>query len=97
MTSTDALRRQVFGAERAGEQRRHRNRAGFGVDQQRGAARFPQQLAAPAARRERIARRAVDARDRDEPAAARRVQRRHQPALGAQREAVRRVLDVAAR
>ena len=87
---------QVFGAERAGEQRRHRDRARVGVDQQRGAAGFPQELAAAAARRERCTRRAVDARERDEPAAARRVQGRHQSALRAEREAVRRVLDVAA-
>ena len=47
-----------------------RDRAGLGVDLQRGAARFPQQLAAATARRERLAGRAVDARERDEPATA---------------------------
>ncbi len=43
-----------------------------------------------------FARRAVDARERDEATTSARVQRRHQAALGAQREPVRRVLDVAA-
>ena len=39
---------------------------------------------------------AVDAGERDQPAAAGGVQRGDQPALGAQRDAVRGVLDVAA-
>jgi hypothetical protein len=39
---------------------------------------------------------AVDARERHEPAAARHVQGRHEGALGAQRQSVGGVLDVAA-
>ncbi len=38
----------------------------------------------------------VDARERDKAPAARSVQRGHQPALGAQTQTVRSVLDVAA-
>ena len=67
-----------------------------GVDQQVGAAVLPQQLAAAAARHQHVAvgrRRRRSATSRPPPV---RVQRRHQPALGAQRHAVRRVLDVAA-
>ena len=61
-----------------------------------GAAVLPQQLPAAPARHQRVTV-PVDADDGHQPAATGRVQRRDQAALGAQADAVRRVLDVAAR
>ena len=62
--------------------------------QQVGPAVLPQQLAAASAGHQPLAV-AVHTGDGDQPAAAGRVQRRDQPALGAQPDAVRGVLDVA--
>src|SRR4051812_15618519 len=73
----------------------HRFDAFGGVDQQVGAAVLPQQLAAPPAGHEDVPPE-VDAGEGDEPSATAGVQRRNQPTLGAETEAVRRVLDVAA-
>ena len=56
---------------------------------------LPQQLTAPAAGHQEVSL-TVHAHHRHEPSTAGRVQRRDEPALRAQREAVRRVLDVAA-
>jgi hypothetical protein len=64
------------------------------VDQHVGAAVLVQQLSASAARHERITV-AVDTGKGEQPTAAGAVQIRDDGALGAQREAVRRVLDVA--
>ena len=65
------------------------------MSRQVAAAVLPEELPAAAARHERLAV-GADAEDGDEPAAAGRVQRRDQPALGAEADAVGGVLDVAA-
>src|SRR5579859_3275198 len=84
----------VLAAERQRQQVDHRLGALDGVDEQIGAAVLPQQLPAPSTRHQHVAVR-VDAGERDEPSAAAGVQRGHESALSAQRQSVRRVLDVA--
>lgn len=64
-------------------------------DEQTGAAVLPQQTAGSACTVLVIVAVPVDARERDEPSTAGDVQAGHERALGAQRQAVRRVLDVA--
>ena len=81
---------QVVGAEGVGEQLAE----GAGVEEQLGAAVLVEQLAAAPARHQRLPA-AVDAGHRDQAPAAGGVQRRHEAALGAEREAVGRVLHVA--
>ena len=81
---------QVVGAEGVGEQLVER----AGVEEELGAAVLVEQLAAAPAGDQRLSA-TVDAGHRDQATAAGGVQRRHQPALGAEREPVRRVLDVA--
>ena len=72
---------QVVGAERVGEQLAE----GASVEEQLGAAVLVEQLPAPPAGHERLAA-TVDAGHRDQAAAAGGVQRRDEPALGAEGE-----------
>jgi hypothetical protein len=65
-----------------------------GIDQQRSSAVLPQQLPASTARHDDLVPR-IAARDCNEPATSRRMQRRHHATLGTQCDAVRCVLHVA--
>src|SRR3954451_13048225 len=95
-TASKALAKgQILPAEGERQHLGHRLRAVGGVDEQVRPAVVPEQLPAPTARHQHIAAE-VDTAKRDEPAAAGGVQRGDQPAFGAQPDAVRGVLDVAA-
>src|SRR4249919_457291 len=85
---------EVFAAEGQREDLDHRPGAFRSVHNQIRPAVFPQQLPAPATRHEYPAVK-VDAGERHEPTAARRVQRRDQPAFRAETESIGGVLDVA--
>src|SRR3954452_18598182 len=99
MTSTTSkavsAKGEILPTEREGQDLGHRLGPLGGVDEEVRAAVLPQQLPAPPAGHEHVAA-VVDAGERDEPAAAGGVQRRHQPALRAEPDPVRGVLHVAA-
>src|SRR4051794_3248904 len=86
---------ELLGAEGVGQDLGHRADTGGGLQEQRPTAALPEQLTAPPARHDGVAVRTDDGHP-DEPAATAGVQRADETALGAQAEAVGRVLDVAA-
>ncbi len=85
--SSSALR-QSLGVERSGQDVAHRAHRAVAVDQEVRAAGLPEQLPAAAARHDGVAQSGA-CRHRDESPSPAGVQRRDQPALRAQREAVR--------
>src|SRR5690606_34275399 len=99
MTSMASISRspaQIVRAEGVRQQLRQRLGAVHGLHEQVGTAVFVQQLTAAPARHQQLLM-PVDAGEGDQPSPAGGVQRRHQPALGAQADTVGGVLYIASR